>query len=400
MKILKRTSAIVAALYASGYQITKCSGFLFSSISEERGIMQRTKSTFQTPFHLGCLTLRDHTNVRMKVKPLSSLSDASSFPDENNNNNNSNNEGQRSNENKDLLVKDTVLATVHVISCLGLAVLFCIWENYDCSNLKPLSSTLRPMAIKGMGYGQNDRMEDWRGQQVLSGIKGDDITLSKIPSYNEIMERHRLERVPMWTAAKVTPNNNDVGTLKIIGVADIQKATQDIYNSLEAVESLKIMADDYQWDEMRSLIRQPVLSSKIEEACSVLRGAVGFISLEGRQEIGFDWGSCAWRHCGAEADTQEALAEFYNLLGVLEPFECRFVLDIVERSLRDILIVIPPKYHQERTIQPYIPYEPVGQANGEMWIDENGDSQESNNMGVDVEFLNALKFLRSNSDDE
>jgi hypothetical protein len=38
--------------------------------------------------------------------------------------------------------------------------------------------------------------------------------------------------------------------------------------------------------------------------------------------------SCAWRHCGAQADAQEALDELDQLLGVLEPFECIFVLDV------------------------------------------------------------------------
>ena len=49
--------------------------------------------------------------------------------------------------------------------------------------------------------------------------------------------------------------------------------------------------------------------------------------------------SCAWRHCAAFADAQEALDELDSLIGVFEPFECLFCLDIVERSFRDILAV-------------------------------------------------------------
>jgi len=383
------------------------SGFVFSSRTSFFCSRFTTKATTIPIITSGKnlkLGLTDSITKNVLLKQPSSVllsqlsSDASSsFSNENNNkNNNLKNSNKRSD---DLWMKDTLLATVHVIGCVGLAIVFCLWENYDCSHLKPLSSTLRPMAIKGLGYGQLDRLEDWRGQQVTSGIKGDDITISKIPSYNEIMERHRVERVPRWIAG-TTLNNQDVASTTVsnsIGIPQIKGATQDIYNALEAVDTLKGMADEYEWDDMRKLIRSPVLSSKIDEACSILRGAVGFISYDGRQEIGFDWGSCAWRHCGAEADAQEALAEFYNLLGVLEPFECRFVMDIVERSLRDILIVIPRQYHQERTIHPYIPYEPVGQADGETWMDENGEK--SNNMALDVEFLNALKFLRSKSDD-
>lgn len=84
--------------------------------------------------------------------------------------------------------------------------------------------------------------------------------------------------------------------------------------------------------------------------------------------------SCAWRHCGAQADAQESLAELYNLLGVLEPFECLFCLDIVERSLHDILAVSHVIH-----IPHYTPYQARG---GE-------DS------ALDMDFLEALKGLRS-----
>jgi hypothetical protein len=42
--------------------------------------------------------------------------------------------------------------------------------------------------------------------------------------------------------------------------------------------------------------------------------------------VGFDWGRCAWRHCGAKADAQEAIAELYSNVGMPEPFECRFII--------------------------------------------------------------------------
>lgn len=59
--------------------------------------------------------------------------------------------------------------------------------------------------------------------------------------------------------------------------------------------------------------------------------------------------SCAWRHCGALADAEEALDELDHLVGVLEPYECLFCIDVIERSFRDILAVtkeyIDPSIH-------------------------------------------------------
>ena len=104
------------------------------------------------------------------------------------------------------------------------------------------------------------------------------------------------------------------------------------------------------------------------------------------ETIGFDWGSCAWRHCGAKADAQEAIAELYSSVGMLEPFECRFIIDIVERSIRDVLAVVPDDIKptqngiavQVKAYEPYIP--------------RAGDDEEG--LGIDYEYAQALSELR------
>jgi hypothetical protein len=254
----------------------------------------------------------------------------------------------------------------HIVSCLASAVVLCMCEDYDCSNLKP-NGYLRPHAVRGMGEGYNDRIEDWRAGNVLVNAK-DDISLINIPSYNEISDVHRLQRVPNWN--------------KPVDEAGVRSAVHDIFSALAAVEQLKVAAADYGWEEMRDLIRQPALSTDLERACSMLRRATIALSAEARSEIGFDWGSCAWRHCGAEADAQESLAELYNLVGVLEPFECKFVLDIIERSLRDVLAVVPVKYYDQALVK-YEPYQ---------IRDVDNDDGESK---LDTEFLDAINEFRS-----
>jgi hypothetical protein len=219
---------------------------------------------------------------------------------------------------------------LHLGGCLLSAVGMCSYEDYDCRNLKP-SLHLRPHAIRGMGEGRAERMQDWRQGDVLVGDS--DTSLIYIPSYNEVMQRHRDERVPSWN--------------RPVRDQDVRAAVTCIFQALSAVNDLKLMADSYRWDDMQSLIRSATLSDTLQHSCSILRRSSFALSQEARNEIGFDWGSCAWRHCGAEADAQEALAELYNLSGVLEPFECRFVLDVIERSLRDIVAVVPIKYYDQ-----------------------------------------------------
>jgi hypothetical protein len=75
--------------------------------------------------------------------------------------------------------------------------------------------------------------------------------------------------------------------------------------------------------------------------------------------------SCAWRHCGALADAQEALDQLDHAIGMLEPFECLYCLDVVERSLRDILAVT--KDYRDHSIS--IPdYQPLQRMVSSLWV--------------------------------
>ncbi len=108
--------------------------------------------------------------------------------------------------------------------------------------------------------------------------------------------------------------------------------------------------------------------------------------------------SCAWRHCGAQADAQEALAELYNSIGLFEPFECLFTIDIVERSLRDIISVVPIKYHSQEDINGLHPYnkyksqQEINLDNGMIGSD-NGDYDGMDSS--DVDYLKILNGLRN-----
>ena len=49
------------------------------------------------------------------------------------------------------------------------------------------------------------------------------------------------------------------------------------------------------------------------------------------------------------------MAELRSSLGLLEPFECLFVLDVMERSLRDVLALVPSR-QWKGDIPLYVPY--------------------------------------------
>ncbi|KAL7448757.1 hypothetical protein ACHAWC_000900 [Mediolabrus comicus] len=289
-------------------------------------------------------------------------------------------------------------------------------------------------ATKGMGWGKSNRsaqsFDSWYGSSAT--------TLQQVRSYNEIMLEHRKERIPRWTRQQRNAANSEVfsegSTLRqstsyanskeviLYSKEELKDAVLLLYKALEELDDLKKMADDYMWEEIKVML-QPITASERGSSNNALRQSLEsmdvlksaplyyknsvanhmqsqitipssavsnkIINSENKNNvdqlpelIGFDWGSCAWRHCGAKADAQEALAELYSSVGMLEPFECRFIIDIIERSIRDVLLVIPDDLLPEVKLKLYENY--VSQA------EQAGDDS----MGLDYEYVQALNSLR------
>jgi hypothetical protein len=248
------------------------------------------------------------------------------------------------------------------------------WEDLTCSYVLPsrhrtslsLYQPAQPWGastVHGMGFGVTERQ--------LIAQSGSDDPLANLLSYNEVMLHHRTETVPQWKQAPTSSNT--------------QAAIHTVTSSLQKVWKLQAMANDYQWENVRTELHAPPLSD-LPAAAAVLRHAAA----ELKQVVGFDWGSCAWRHCGAVADTQEALDELEQLLGVLEPYEAVFCLDIVERSLRDIIAVIPWQQASPQDVQFYADL-PVYVS--KISADAADDDEEATSR-IDDAYLKALQELR------
>jgi hypothetical protein len=177
--------------------------------------------------------------------------------------------------------------------------------------------------VGGLGFGQSERE-----RLALLGYADDNPMVATLPSYNEIMLHHRTVNVGHWTKPRTTI---DAAT----AAAEVKAAVHTVCQCLQRVRHLNEVANQYGWDELRHELHSSPLSDLAFAAADLGRSSALL-----RETAGFEWGSCAWRHCGALADAQEAIDELDAMLGVLEPFEARFCLDIVERSLRDILAVV------------------------------------------------------------
>jgi len=298
---------------------------------------------------------------------------------------------------------DVSKIVLHLASCVLVASMLTLWEGIDCTYLKPLSATIRnypattvvnsnnqeqipgiiqlmTQSTRGMGRGAIDRSDGWYQDTYTTSRDSGQEYARIIPSYNEIMLEHRALRVPTWKKDVITKD-------------DVLNSVNTVIRALETINELKRIAPEYEWENMKEILEGPILTSELQYSCSILQQARDFLSSDVRQEIGFDWGSCAWRRCGAQADAQESLAELYNSIGLFEPFECLFTLDIVDRSLRDILTVVPQDYKPSpneiiEKIGRYVVYEPKNE------ISEDGEEI------IDKDFLNALAEYRSVNFDE
>ncbi len=190
--------------------------------------------------------------------------------------------------------RTTQLITASLIASITLIA----WE--DVSSTHPTRSYFSSerylgSTVGGMAFGSNER------QRIPVDMEPD--SMHWIPSYNEVMLKHRTRRVPTWSDS--------------IKRLDVERSAKTIQLALLHVLQCERLAADYQWQELATALRDPILMVQLDEACDTLNRASDYLSFEARSEIGFDFGSCAWRHCGAFADFREAIDELDHLVGVL-----------------------------------------------------------------------------------
>eukprot|EP00980_Cylindrotheca_fusiformis_P007624 scaffold1599_cov115-Cylindrotheca_fusiformis.AAC.9 len=248
-----------------------------------------------------------------------------------------------------------------------LAILLVSWEDISMAHPmrqnQEVSYRWGTSTVKGLAFGQAQRLRLLDQEPQIS---------HSIPSYNEIMLEHRTERIPSWQLSSISKN-------------DVQTAVANVQRSLLFVNECKSLAKKYDWDGLSTAVRSPLLHEDLAQACNLLKDADKFLSSDARDEIGFEWASCAWRHCGALADAQEAIDELDHLIGILEPFECLFCLDVVERSLYDILAVTQAYQDSSIVIPVYQPLQRMSDV-GDSGVDQ-----------FDAEYLEAMEFLKGSS---
>ena len=247
-------------------------------------------------------------------------------------------------------------------SCFLSALLLIQWEDYHAHYLSP----------SRLSHPATQLPEQRWGAYATHG-------LASTQSYNDVLKEHFAKTVPEWRHPTWT---------------SVQGA-HGLCDCLRDMPKLQQLAQDYQWDTLRAAFRsEPWVS--LGTSMNAVRSSID--SQSDAMVVGMDWASCAWRskQCGAWADAVEAIDEIDSLLGILEPYEVLFCLDIVERSLRDVLAVAQlepadalwyqqelPAYRPHRVFDAFEPLLP-----GMMEEDYEGD------LRIDDSYFQALQELR------
>ena len=92
------------------------------------------------------------------------------------------------------------------------------------------------------------------------------------------------------------------------------------------------------WKGAVEAIITPPCVAELEGAATLLASSP-VLSADARETIGWQWGACGWRRCGAQADAAQAMSKLRVNLGMSTPAETLFYLDVAKRAVDEVLLL-------------------------------------------------------------
>jgi hypothetical protein len=90
---------------------------------------------------------------------------------------------------------------------------------------------------------------------------------------------------------------------------------QMIQRAVVFIEECKALASNYEWEILSSSLQDPILHSKLETACGILKRADAFLSSDTQEIVGFDWARCVHVESTISIlDTSSRLSRSENLI--------------------------------------------------------------------------------------
>ena len=112
------------------------------------------------------------------------------------------------------------------------------------------------------------------------------------------------------------------------------------------------------------------------------------LSHDARDSIGWQWGACGFKRCGAQADAAQALCKLRANLGMFVPLEALFYPDIAKRAVDEILQIgvsagylpadaLAPasEYLSRETLEMILPAEDVATGDANLAVQKGGSTE-------------------------
>ena len=174
-------------------------------------------------------------------------------------------------------------------------------------------------AIAGLVHGEAERLATAPRPDELR--EGDE--LYRLRSQNELAPR-RAALDADWRELRRSPPTRE----------QTAQAFEEVVRVRDAIREARALAEAQRWAELGALL--PADTVPALERAATLLAASASLTADQRAAIGWQWGACGWRRCGAQADAAQALSKLRANLGMVVPLEALFYLDVALRSTDEI----------------------------------------------------------------
>ena len=174
----------------------------------------------------------------------------------------------------------------------------------------------------------------------------------------------------------------------LIGRARAEEALETVLRVRAAIRQAAALSKDRRFDLVDGVITKALIR-ELEAAATVLASSSA-LSRDSREAIGWQWGACGFRRCGAQADAAQSLSKLRANLGMVVPLEALFYLDVAARAVDEMLLLakaegllddnalgasVGEDYLSRETLEMILPAEDVASGDANLPVIRGGDTE-------------------------
>lgn len=154
------------------------------------------------------------------------------------------------------------------------------------------------------------------------GVRVEEVAGPRLRSVNELVDLQRSRDL----SHRAAPRS--------VSRAEARTAALALVDTARQMEQLIELAQRRDWAAIATMAEQ--IRADVEGASRTLMACTE-LSDDLRREIGWQWGHCGWRSCGAQADVVQLLCKLQEGLGLFVPAEAALYIDAATRGVDELV---------------------------------------------------------------